>query len=686
MRKSAATLALMFTMLFAGTGAAHAEAPSETLTASVTDNAGVLNADRLDLLVSQVEAETNYELYVYFTDTFDGMPGAQWAVETAEKSGLDASNAVLFAVAVDGKYGSAFPSGSSVASEISQIEKSAISALKADDWDGAVEAYGNTLIDVAQGKASASEDKANGAVSGFFTFLKWTVGIIVSLVLLVLGSIFGFRFFVAARAKRADFKFSVKEMNSVKNALPAQITQLDDLFGSAKEKVEFATSLYGEKNTVGYNDIMLQASKSLQKAAAVSANHPEKISTKAEADARFHELAMAESTLNGSVRRINGVIREINAMEAKVSSVKKNQRETAELLSTSAKEIEAAEKALAELGSAYAPAFLVNVSRAVEGWKEARLELAAKAAKVDALVAEDDYTGARKNSIDVENELRVLKKFRSNFNSKVKTVRNYDAVIAEQVNVIQKEIYDGSPENKLSKMAPLIQAVKEAMAKTKGIDVTAGNPSAELQKVMMPVKEYRETVSYLRTRRDKVEAVKKSIRQNHRAADEGLDTIMNGADDFGFEAEYADDFAVAQKMLKTDFATVLADADNLDAYDVDGVNKLKEKQAVMFSNYTKVLSGASARVERSKAEKARKEAERRAEEKRKKRKREEEEEERRRAARRRSSSYGYSYGSRSSSSSSYGYGGGYSSSSYDSGSSFSSSGGSFDSGGSGGSF
>lgn len=685
MRKSTATLALMFALLSTGTVAAHAEAPAENLTGNVTDVANVLNEERLELLVAQVQDETEYEFYVYFTDSFDDMSGAQWAVETAENSGLDAVNSVLFAVAVDGKYGSAYPSGSSVGSEISQIEKSAVSALKAKDWDGAVEAYGNSLVDVAQGKASASEEKTSDAGSGFFTFLKWALGLILGFAVLCVVVTFGSRFFIKKKKERAHLRYITEEMNTVKDSLPVLVSELDDLLRLAQDKLEFATALYGENNT-GYQALKVKkASTALQEATAVMAKEPANIKTIPQVNFRYHELLPIDNTLRFHIKKIHLLLRDIDTMESMVADIKDNQQKIAGLISTDATQISEAEKVMVGLVSAYDKNFIAQTAKAVEAWKEAHLELSQKWEAVNVLVAEDNYEEAKKMRIDLEIEKRILAKFRSNFNTKVKTVKNYDDVIADQVKAVEKELFDGSQENKLPQITPLIQMAQKALVKAQAVDITKGNPAQELKQAMAPVQAYRSAVTSLQARKDKVTAVKKSILQTHRAADEGLATIMNDADTFNLLEKFDSEFIAARKMIDNDFSVLVQKAEEMDAYDVEAMEALKNEQDYLFRTYKKALNGAATRVQRSVTEQAQKEEEKRrvaTEAQRKRRKQEEEEAAARRRRTQRSNSYRSS--SSSSSSSYYGYGG--SSSSHDSGSSFSGSGGSFDSGGSGGSF
>jgi uncharacterized membrane protein YgcG len=185
MKRIVSAAILMIALMTGLAMPANAETPPNNISTNVVDKSESLDSARVNALVAQVQRETGYQLYVYFTNDFSGMSGSQWAFKAVTDSHLDSSKTVLFAVAVkDRKYGSAFPSNSDISKKASTMEQAAIPAMKNGKWTDSVEAYANQLIAVAHktdaesAQNSVQTDAAGGV---FLTVITWIVGILVGI-------------------------------------------------------------------------------------------------------------------------------------------------------------------------------------------------------------------------------------------------------------------------------------------------------------------------------------------------------------------------------------------------------------------------------------------------------------------------------------------------------------------------
>lgn len=106
---AAALLAVM--LLFAAVaGPASAEAPISA-DSLITDNAGVLGADRprVEAALKQFTRKTGLQLYVVYVKDFGGLSGSEWAAKTAAKSTIGSTDILVAVSTSTGSYGVAEP-------------------------------------------------------------------------------------------------------------------------------------------------------------------------------------------------------------------------------------------------------------------------------------------------------------------------------------------------------------------------------------------------------------------------------------------------------------------------------------------------------------------------------------------------------------------------------------------------
>lgn len=142
---------------------ASAEPPLATLDGDVTDRAGVLADDRradVEAALQRVFDETDYQLFVVFTEEFGGVDGLSWANSTASNAHLGTRDVLLAVATGDRLYGLSVDSSSSLSdAQLDRIEAATEVALRAaagapegeGDWGAAAIAAADELRSVATG-------------------------------------------------------------------------------------------------------------------------------------------------------------------------------------------------------------------------------------------------------------------------------------------------------------------------------------------------------------------------------------------------------------------------------------------------------------------------------------------------------------------------------------------------------
>ena len=165
-------------------GPAWAESPLE-VSEPVTDRAAALGdgGEAARESTASLAAETDIDLYTVFVPSFDAMAADDWASQTAELSGLEASD-VLLAVAVgEGESTYEYSWWIDDSSSLSEVDVDAVMTseveprLGSSDWSGAVVALAEQL--------RSSVGSADAPTSGWSTTTTVLVVAAVAVVLLV---------------------------------------------------------------------------------------------------------------------------------------------------------------------------------------------------------------------------------------------------------------------------------------------------------------------------------------------------------------------------------------------------------------------------------------------------------------------------------------------------------------------
>ena len=141
--------------------AANAVPPLSTLSGPVTDQVGVVGsqAAALNQALDRVAQNTNYQLFVVYVASFDGMSPEEWASTTAERSRLGQNDLLLAVAVTDRLYRLDVNTRSSLSSsKLESMGNAIVDKLRVNDWAGA---------------AIAGADELSGA--GVFS-AGWAVG------------------------------------------------------------------------------------------------------------------------------------------------------------------------------------------------------------------------------------------------------------------------------------------------------------------------------------------------------------------------------------------------------------------------------------------------------------------------------------------------------------------------------
>ncbi|MDR0959128.1 MAG: TPM domain-containing protein [Propionibacteriaceae bacterium] len=243
-------------LLLAGAAPAHAEPPLTTMSGSIVDNAGVLDSeDRSDIqaALNRLADDTDYQLFVVYVTSFDGMDGHDWAIATAENLHLGAHDLLLAVATQDRLYGldAAKDSGLSD-SVLNSMMNAIVDELRDSDWAEAAIAGANNL------RGRLDSGGAGFAVAG--------VGV---------AAVAGGAGYLAWRNKRKKSGQTASAQPDELAAMPtaeldskasSALLEIDDAVKTSEEELGFAQAEFGLEATTDYQNALAGAKTQLQKA------------------------------------------------------------------------------------------------------------------------------------------------------------------------------------------------------------------------------------------------------------------------------------------------------------------------------------------------------------------------------------------------------------------------------------
>ncbi|MGY1664650.1 TPM domain-containing protein [Geodermatophilus sp. SYSU D00696] len=257
-------LAVAAALVLAGGGPALAEQPF-SVPGEVTDVAGVLGGDaaRVQQAVDDRQADDGTQVFVVYVSSFDGIRSGDWALQTAEASGLGRTD-VLLAVAVgDRQYGywvdDAFPQNTD---EIDSFLATDVEPeLAADDWGGAAVAFAEGI---GGSSGAGGSDSGSGAVTAA---VLGGVAVVGTGAYLVSRSRRrrGTQPPPATRLERPDPHAGVPT-EELQGRASAALLDLDEAVKTSQLDLDFARLQYGEAAVAGFTEALGQSRQELTRA------------------------------------------------------------------------------------------------------------------------------------------------------------------------------------------------------------------------------------------------------------------------------------------------------------------------------------------------------------------------------------------------------------------------------------
>lgn len=682
---------LMLTLTVGFALPAHAETPPSTITSNVVDKTGKVDVARAKMMVDQVQAETDYELFVYFTDSFDGESGAKWVDTAYRNANLGASNAVLYVIAVnDRQVGSAALKSTNAYANLSKMEKSAVPALKNGDWNGAVQAYGNALLDVAHPAPAPAVDnsKTDAATAGFIGVVGWVVASLAGLAILIIGGFFARKSFIHLRAQNERNRVERKELNKLKVSVPASISKLDEGLNDLSGRIAFAAGMFGVEILEKAKRAEKLAKEELQRAITALGEVTSAERSATDVKRKVEELNNVAAIVRSANRQFEVADTTIASVEKLHAAVESNLTSLKQTLVNAVDTVKVEAEAVKALSAKFDADYLTQVLAKQKKFEDAANDFAAKVATAESAMAGQELTKADDaTSAAVAAATKVVETHKA-LVKEMDDAKGFVAKRDDSIKKISKEISAHNDENFHKDVFPLIEKVKAAIVEAAKIPADRGNPVTAYNDVLGgAVAEYRVKVGELTSQREKWVELNRSANRFFTTESRKMGTLKTNISSLRLPVSPSDsakmrhaDDTIARLRVEYDHAV-----QNMSPYDLVPLTALLRKIEAEVSSATDRVAPLIKTAEVAKRRAADEEAARkrkREEEARAKRKREEEAR-RRRNSYSSSSSSSYGYGSSSYDSSSS-YSSSYSSSSYDSGSSSSSF--SSDSGSSGSSF
>lgn len=140
---------------------------SQRVVDASTDQVAAADIAALEAAADEVVAETDYDLWTVYVDSFDGVRAVDWANDTAIASSAGA-DVLLLAVAVEDREVALSVDEDAALSDadVSDIEAAARTAARIGDWTGASLAAADAIIEIDTGTPPTTDPTTEPAQSG----------------------------------------------------------------------------------------------------------------------------------------------------------------------------------------------------------------------------------------------------------------------------------------------------------------------------------------------------------------------------------------------------------------------------------------------------------------------------------------------------------------------------------------
>lgn len=124
----------------------------------ITDPDGVLGnqTDEVEAAMDRLEADTPYQLYVVYVDTFDGQDAQTWATATANLSGLGRDDVLLAVATEDRRYDLSADNNIGLSdASLDKVQAAVEDQLSQEEWAQSAIVAADTLRTEATGSSSS---------------------------------------------------------------------------------------------------------------------------------------------------------------------------------------------------------------------------------------------------------------------------------------------------------------------------------------------------------------------------------------------------------------------------------------------------------------------------------------------------------------------------------------------------
>ena len=314
MRRPQPALALAGVVLSLGLGAASASAtpPLDDLSPLV-DEAGVLSSSTsadVEAQISALSAEHQVDLHLVFVDSFDGLPGPEWADQTFDLAGLEDGD-ILVAVAVqDRRYGyveqTELSDGQTQRVAVEKIEP----ALRESDWDAA---------------ATAATTGFQDAVTGFNW---WLFGGIWAAVLGVLGGVGAAVLGPRVARRRRDRRARAEQVDAERARVAELVGRTRELADRAEQEQAFVELQLGDAEAERLRTTATEAATRLDRGVLELGTVPRQQSGRLPAQAT---LGQWQSSLHSARQSLEDAHRRLSLALEHVDLARSMQQDTSRL-------------------------------------------------------------------------------------------------------------------------------------------------------------------------------------------------------------------------------------------------------------------------------------------------------------------------------------------------------------------
>ncbi|GAA3604361.1 TPM domain-containing protein [Agrococcus terreus] len=258
-------------------GALATEDPVDLGGDAFVDTTGDYADDAAEIATTLEErnADSDADVYAVVVDSFDGLDRGDWAVQTAEASGLP-STALLVAVAMgDQQWGYARGGGFPLSdAEVNQLgQSSLVPGLDNGDVPGAITGFSAAVVEAAAGGGGSGGTGSGGSGGTEVNVDGSAVWPIVALV--GGGAVVGVGAWGIARGVRANRRRKGEReaaqqqqlsLDELKQRADIALVQLDDTVQQSEQELAFAGAQFGDDAVRPYQEALQKARDGLREA------------------------------------------------------------------------------------------------------------------------------------------------------------------------------------------------------------------------------------------------------------------------------------------------------------------------------------------------------------------------------------------------------------------------------------